>query len=1063
MLLIALSAAIARAAVSPGTLSITTPANGYTKSTKVTLTISNPASTAAKYCISNTAATVDKCTAWTAVPTTTPPWTKAWTLTAGDGIKTVYGYLRDSGGVTSALDNTAATIMLDTKAPANGKLTATKQPSDVIQLDWTEFIDIGSGRANYVLAYSTGVKPPANCLNPTVSTILAGASSYTTPALINGATYSFRLCAVDNAGNLSTGATVTSRAVPEVIPPALDTFTINQGSATKSAAVTLKIAATDSSLISKMCISNTSACTAWKTYAPADALKWTLSTGDGPKTVNLWLMDQWDNVNATPYTATILLDTKAPVNGTLMPPDLSGTTATLNWLTTFTDNVSGIASYTLVSSEKAIPTSCAVGDLLYSGPNTTFSYDLVLGKNYYYRVCATDNAGNTSTGATTSILTSPGNATDLVAKAMAALAKQDYAGASIFFESALIADSSNPDANFGSAITKGIMLVENQTVQDIVARWGVVLPPLNQIINSASPVGNPLDTVPVATSIVPKTTAKSVAATMQRARVAPKTQPPSLNTLLVNALGILGEKLPVLNPIRKTAAKAQALAVVNPPSVSEMQAAIDTVLIPALTTITARLAKVEGKTPPYTFTVTAAMQGNQYGQDIILNDGEFYTLDAVVNGVLTLLNIATAYNLDVADYNNDGTKNDYDTIRQDPLKTFNTPSFFTLKTTTGTPKMAAALAAVNTAVTKTDSAYTILKDRKAGEGAFDLSSWTQADKDKFVKTLNQIQTVLNGQTIITIAGNPVTVNAPKFFIAPLSRTELPTLGYDVPLNTALSAKYNTPVAAEYVDPWDEVTTYPIYADIVPKSDLPDYTLNGILPLNSKQDNVAGFTGLIPVLDGKVLKKDGNTILYDEMWSFTSNGADIYCVAWSYYDQTSYVRKITTAGVVTDLASPYWSDPLTFTWYNGSFYVFDSATVGLYKVLDTTDWNIDDSPSFTLNLTENQWLTAITASGTNLYYASLTWYEDNPSVTTEIHRFNPTGGDTLLFTINDQVNAIAYANGSIYLNYNGLSKYAATVNAGTPLATYANGSFDLLHGGNLYKIQGGKLQKKAVAP
>ena len=100
MLLIAMSATIAKAAVSPGTLSFTNPDTGFTNSTHVTLAISNPDPSATKISISNTAT---PCTAWTAIPTTTPPWAKAWSLTAGDGIKTVYGYLKNSGGEVGTL------------------------------------------------------------------------------------------------------------------------------------------------------------------------------------------------------------------------------------------------------------------------------------------------------------------------------------------------------------------------------------------------------------------------------------------------------------------------------------------------------------------------------------------------------------------------------------------------------------------------------------------------------------------------------------------------------------------------------------------------------------------------------------------------------------------------------------------------------------------------------------------------------------------------------------------------------------------------------------------------
>jgi hypothetical protein len=118
--------------------------------------------------------------------------------------------------------------------------------------------------------------------------------------------------------------------------------------------------------------------------------------------VYAWFKDAWNNTTATAYTDTIVLDTTAPVNGTLTATPGSGQ-ITLNW-SGFSDASSGIGSYKLVYATGSAPYSCAAGTVLYSGGlNTTFTHTgLNSSLTYYYRVCAIDNAGNTSTGATKS-------------------------------------------------------------------------------------------------------------------------------------------------------------------------------------------------------------------------------------------------------------------------------------------------------------------------------------------------------------------------------------------------------------------------------------------------------------------------------------------------------------------------------------------------------------------------------------------------------------------------------------------------------------------------------------
>src|SRR5439155_18847820 len=89
--------------------------------------------------------------------------------------------------------------------------------SGQVVLFWSGITDTGSGLATtnpYKLVYSVGTSSPT-CASG-AKLLLGAATSFTHTGLTNGTTYSYRLCASDNAGNPCTG--VTAGATPQ--PPA---------------------------------------------------------------------------------------------------------------------------------------------------------------------------------------------------------------------------------------------------------------------------------------------------------------------------------------------------------------------------------------------------------------------------------------------------------------------------------------------------------------------------------------------------------------------------------------------------------------------------------------------------------------------------------------------------------------------------------------------------------------------------------------------------------------------------------------------------------------------------
>ncbi len=188
-----------------------------------------------------------------------------------------------------------------------------------------------------------------------------------------------------------------------VVPPVdrtapSGTVLISAGAAaTKTLPVTLSLRATDATGVTQMCISNTTACTAWIAYAATKS--WTLASGTGVRTVYAQFKDAAGNISAR-VSDTIIVDTAAPVQGRLTLAASSRQVA-LSW-SGFSDRGSGIARYVLMSTTaRSAPANCTSGTPTYSGAATSFAHTRLTGGTIYrYRLCAVDNAGNFSAGVT---------------------------------------------------------------------------------------------------------------------------------------------------------------------------------------------------------------------------------------------------------------------------------------------------------------------------------------------------------------------------------------------------------------------------------------------------------------------------------------------------------------------------------------------------------------------------------------------------------------------------------------------------------------------------------------
>jgi hypothetical protein len=173
--------------------------------------------------------------------------------------------------------------------------------------------------------------------------------------------------------------------------PPTGSITINSGATyTNTTSVTINLSAYDPSGVSQMCISNTQSYLTWESYTSSKS--WTLPAGDGKKTIYIWYQDNVGNADTVPYSASITLDTTAPVLTVSTLLDGSWTNkGLLNVAGGVTDD-SGIQQLTV---NEVVLTANTDGSFSYpvnlqEGPNTI-------------TVIATDLAGNQSSADTRTI------------------------------------------------------------------------------------------------------------------------------------------------------------------------------------------------------------------------------------------------------------------------------------------------------------------------------------------------------------------------------------------------------------------------------------------------------------------------------------------------------------------------------------------------------------------------------------------------------------------------------------------------------------------------------------
>ncbi len=379
----------------------------YTNSTLATLSLSATDNTGVAAYYVSASSTTPSASASSWVPITSTAGYVAdvpYTLSSGDGTKTVYVWYKDIAGNVS--NKASDSIVLDTTSPT---ATITSPTSGATYTTTNGTLSLGGSASDG----TSGVSSVAWSNDRGGSGTASGTASWSVSgiSLASGSNV-ITVTVTDNAGNTGT-KTLTVTYNQDLGVPGGSVSINNGASYTTSASVTLSLSATDDMGVTGYYVSASSTApsasdTGWKSFTSTTSytgsISYTLSSGDGEKTVYVWYKDAAGNVSGV-ASDSIILDTAAPT-GSVSINGGDYTNSTTATLTLSASDSGGVTGY-YISTSSSTPSASASGWVSITsstGYSGSVSYTLSSGDgNKTVYVWYKDVAGKVSSSASDSI------------------------------------------------------------------------------------------------------------------------------------------------------------------------------------------------------------------------------------------------------------------------------------------------------------------------------------------------------------------------------------------------------------------------------------------------------------------------------------------------------------------------------------------------------------------------------------------------------------------------------------------------------------------------------------
>ena len=306
--------------------------------------------------------------------------TKPWTLTSGNGVKTVSVQFREASGTWSQAFSD--TITYDSTAPTISSVGSSNIGASSATITWTTN-EASTSRVQYGLTTAYGQTTAPNEL-------LVTAHSVALLGLAPNTTYNYRVRSIDAAGNerVSANRTFLTISPPDTTAPTVQLIEPTDG-ATVFGSISVSATASDDLGVASVQFHIDNTLRAEDTTAPYQMTWDTTGATNGNHTLFAVARDTTGNVTTSAVTSVAVnnvSDTEPPS----VPTNLSATAVSssqidLSWSASSDDR--GVTSYRIIRNDSIIATGSATS---YSNTGLTAE------TTYTYTVQAGDAAGNFS-------------------------------------------------------------------------------------------------------------------------------------------------------------------------------------------------------------------------------------------------------------------------------------------------------------------------------------------------------------------------------------------------------------------------------------------------------------------------------------------------------------------------------------------------------------------------------------------------------------------------------------------------------------------------------------------